>query len=144
MQNNRTYQQKKASGKSKKKAVSDDYLAEVLKKMEAQSQKERHKKIVLAGKELVLLCLFLKSVGLIIESDIPTSVASLLKDYPEALKEVLAFIEDYGQKPVLGKKLIQGFNTSISDGQLKIHFLWKTSDLQKMESLAQKLDGQGD
>lgn len=144
MQNNSTYKQKKASGKSKKKAVSDEYLAEVLKKMKAQSQKERHKQIVLAGKELVLLCMLLKSVGLGIEGDIPTSVASLLKDYPEALKEVLAFFEDYGKKPAMGKKLIQGFNTSISDGQLKIHFLWKTSDPKKLEALAQELDGQGD
>ncbi len=144
MQNNSTYKQKKASGKSKKRAVSDEYLAEVLKKMEAQSQKERHKQIVLAGKELVLLCMLLKSVGLGIEGDIPASVASLLKNYPEALKEVLAFFEDYGKKPALAKKIIQGFNTTISEGELKIHFLWKTSDPKKLEALAQELAGQGD
>lgn len=144
MQNNSTYKQKKASGKSKKRAVSDEYLAEVLKKLEAQRQKERHKQIVMAGKELVLLCLLLISVGLNIEGDIPASVASLLKDYPEALKEVLAFFEDYGKKPALAKKLIQGFHTNISEGELKIHFLWKTSDPKKLEALAQELDGQGD
>lgn len=144
MQNNSTYKQTKPSGKSKKRAVSDEYLAEVLKKLEAQSQKEKHKQIVVAGKELVLLCMLLKSVGLGIEGEIPAGVASLLKDYPEALKEALAFCEDYGQKPELAKKVIQGFNTSISEGQLKIHFLWKTIDPKKLDALAQELDGQGD
>lgn len=143
MQNNSTYKQTKASGKSKKKAVSDEYLAKVLKKMEAQSQKVRNKQVAQAGEELVLLCMLLKALGLGIDSDIPTSVASLLKDYPEALKEVLAFFEDYGKKPELAKKVIQGFNTSISEGELKIHFLWKTIDPKKLEALAQELDGQG-
>lgn len=34
MQNDSTYKQKKASGKSKKRAVSDEYLAEVLNKLD--------------------------------------------------------------------------------------------------------------
>ena len=150
MQNNSTYKQTKPSkqtkafGKPKKRVVSDEYLADVMKKMEAQSQKERHKQIVVAGKEVVLSFMLLKSVGLGIEGEITASVASILKDYPEALKEVLAFYEDYGQKPALAKKLIEGLHTNISDGQLKMRFLWKAIDPKKLDALAQELDGQGD
>lgn len=141
MQNNSTYKQKKASGKYKKRAVSDEYLAEVLKKLDARSQKEKHKQALMAGKEFVLLCMLMNSAGWGIE-EIPAGVASLLKDYPEALKEALAFYEDNRQKPELAKKMIQGIIPFLDNGQLKIRFLWKTIDPGKLDTLKQELAGE--
>ncbi len=144
MQSNRTSPKKKDSGKSRESTIPDEYLAEVLKKVDALSQKEKQKQMLVAGKELVLLLLFFVSFDIKVENDIPASVAFFLKGYPEALKEALVFYERIKQAPAVTLKLMQGFNPVVYGGKLQIHFNWKTTDLGQLEELAKESAGQGE
>ena len=118
---------------AKQKKVSEAYLQELMKKVQAQEKKDQYRIIVKAGKELALLCLWLKWMirgsKMSIENDIPAYLAQYFEKYPEELKVILGYYEDIKDLDV--SRCFQGFTSRISDGELLVHFLWKPVELTK-------------
>lgn len=132
---------------AKKSRVSEEYIQEVLKKCDVERLKEarkrQHKQAVDAGKELILLCLWMQAVGTGFQSDLEMDIADFLKAYPEALKEVLAYYNKVKEAPALGKALLKGFSPSLVEGKLMINFFWHSLPDSKLELAVKALKDAG-
>lgn len=116
---------------AKAEKVIEDHMLELLRIAGRQKMNAKKRQIVKAGKELALLCLWLKSMGADFEGDERICIGQLFSSYPEELKEILAYYEEVKGADVKG--YIQGFNpmlrTSLEGVELNVHFKWKRLEL---------------
>lgn len=121
------------------KKVSEEYLQQVMKRVGAMKMQNGKKQMLQAGKELVLLCLWVEAVGAKPSTDVPTFLAELFMDYPDELKQILAFYESIKERPSITKGLIQSFSIKIISGELYAHFTWQKMGDEKLADIVRKM-----
>lgn len=106
------------------KAFYKRLIAQANDEIEKQNRARIYEQVLTAGKEFSMLFAWLGYYEVKPVEGVPLALASLLKDYPKALKESMAYNEELKEYDI--RKNLKSVTPRIIDGVLLFHFDWHT------------------